>query len=53
MVRNDRRLDAVTERGGPALRRGPGTLALVFILFFCTSGGPYTIETLVHDVGPD
>jgi amino acid transporter len=34
------------------LRRGIGTLALVFILFFCTSGGPYTTETLIHSVGP-
>jgi amino acid transporter len=24
----------------------------VFVLFFCTSGGPYTTETLVHSVGP-
>src|SRR5581483_4845928 len=36
----------------PQLRRGVGTLALVFILFFCTSGGPYTTETLIHQVGP-
>jgi amino acid transporter len=36
----------------PPLRRGVGTLALVFILFFCTSGGPYTTETLIHSVGP-
>lgn len=34
------------------LRRGLGTLQLVFILFFCTSGGPYTTETLVHSLGP-
>ena len=34
------------------LARGVGTLALVFILFFCTSGGPYTTETLIHSVGP-
>ncbi len=34
------------------LRRGVGTVALVFILFFCTSGGPYTTETLIHEVGP-
>ncbi len=34
------------------LRRGLGTLALVSILFFCTSGGPYTTETLIHEVGP-
>src|SRR3954451_20925992 len=29
-----------------------GTLSLVFILYFSTSGGPHTTETLVHDVGP-
>src|SRR4051812_44860730 len=34
------------------LARGLGTLSLVFILFFCTSGGPYTTETLIHEVGP-
>jgi amino acid transporter len=34
------------------LPRGVGTLSLVFILFFCTSGGPYTTETLIHSVGP-
>jgi len=34
------------------LRRGVGTLSLVFILFFCTSGGPYTTEDLIHQVGP-
>jgi amino acid transporter len=34
------------------LARGVGTLALIFILFFCTSGGPYTTETLIHSVGP-
>src|SRR5205085_9898781 len=34
------------------LARGVGTLALVFILFFCTSGGPSTTETLIHSVGP-
>jgi amino acid transporter len=34
------------------LARGIGTLARIFILFFCTSGGPYTTETLVHSVGP-
>src|SRR5919204_3161954 len=35
-----------------SLTRGVGTVALVFILFFCTSGGPYTTETLIHSVGP-
>src|SRR5438128_8841138 len=34
------------------LPRGIGTVGLVFILFFCTSGGPYTTETLIHQVGP-
>ncbi len=34
------------------LVRGLGTLSLVFILFFCTSGGPYTTETLIRSVGP-
>jgi amino acid transporter len=34
------------------LARGVGTLALIFILFFCTSGGPYTTETLIHSIGP-
>ncbi|HEY2711041.1 MAG TPA: APC family permease [Chthoniobacterales bacterium] len=34
------------------LRRGVGTFSLVFILFFCTSGGPYTTETLIHSIGP-
>ena len=34
------------------LPRAIGTLGLVFILFFCTSGGPYTTETLIHTVGP-
>src|SRR5690242_20384911 len=34
------------------LPRGVSTLSLVFILFFCTSAGPYTTETLIHSVGP-
>jgi amino acid transporter len=34
------------------LPRGLGTVALVFILFFSTSGGPYTTETLIHSAGP-
>lgn len=34
------------------LSRSLGTLSLVFILFFTTSGGPYTTESLVHEVGP-
>jgi len=32
------------------LRRTLGTLSLVFILYFSTSGGPHTTETLVHEV---
>ncbi len=28
------------------------TLSLVFILYFCTSGGAFTTETLVTEVGP-
>src|SRR5579884_977976 len=39
-------------RLGTALRRTLGTVSLVFILFFTVSGGPYTTETLVHEVGP-
>ena len=35
-----------------SLRRGLGTVSLVFILFFCTSGGPFTTENLIHAVGP-
>lgn len=34
------------------LARSIGTFSLVFILFFTTSGGAFTTETLVHDVGP-
>jgi amino acid transporter len=29
-----------------------GTLSLVFVLYFSVSGGPFTTETLVHEVGP-
>ncbi len=35
-----------------ALTRSLSTLSLVFILYFSTSGGAYTTETLVHEVGP-
>jgi amino acid transporter len=35
-----------------SLPRRLGTLSLVFILYFTTSGGAYTTETLVHSVGP-
>jgi amino acid transporter len=34
------------------LTRSLTTLSLVFILYFCTSGGPFTTETLVASVGP-
>jgi amino acid transporter len=34
------------------LPRTIGTAGLVFVLFFSTSGGPYTTETLIHSVGP-
>ena len=34
------------------LKRSLTTLSLVFILYFCTSGGAFTTETLVHSVGP-
>ena len=34
------------------LARSVSTLSLVFILYFCTSGGAFTTETLVHSVGP-
>ena len=34
------------------LVRSISTLSLVFILYFSTSGGAYTTETLVASVGP-
>src|SRR5438105_14988371 len=34
------------------LRRTLTTLPLVFILYFSTSGGAFTTETLVREVGP-
>ena len=34
------------------LTRSVSTLSLVFILYFCTSGGAFTTETLVASVGP-
>jgi amino acid transporter len=34
------------------LQRSLGTVSLVFILYFTTSGGPFTTETLVKSVGP-
>jgi amino acid transporter len=38
--------------GRMTLRRSLSTVSLVFILYFCTSGGAFTTETLVHEVGP-
>ena len=34
------------------LQRSLGTLALVFVMYFNTSGGPFTTETIVREVGP-
>lgn len=34
------------------LARSVTTLSLVFILYFCTSGGAFTTETLVQSAGP-
>ena len=34
------------------LARSVSTLSLVFILYFCTSGGAFTTEALVQSVGP-
>jgi amino acid transporter len=34
------------------LKRSLGTISLVFILYFSTSGGPHTTESLVQGVGP-
>jgi amino acid transporter len=34
------------------IQRRLGTLALVFIMYFNTSGGPFTTEALVSEVGP-
>src|SRR6059058_4722300 len=34
------------------VQRSLGTLALVFVMYFNTSGGPFTTETLVREVGP-
>lgn len=42
----------IASTGPRKLPRSVSTVALVFILFFCTSGGPYTTETLIHSVGP-
>jgi len=35
-----------------SLKRSLGTLALVFVLYFNTSGGPHTTEGLVAELGP-
>src|SRR6478752_9078786 len=35
-----------------SLTRSLTTLSLVFILYFSTSGGAFTTETLVREVGP-
>jgi amino acid transporter len=37
---------------GMSLPRAVTTLSLVFILYFSTSGGAFTTETLVREVGP-
>jgi amino acid transporter len=42
----------VRQSSAMKLPRTLGTLALVFVLFFCTSGGAFTTETLVASVGP-
>ena len=34
------------------IQRTLGVVGLVFIMYFTTSGGPFTIETLVSEVGP-
>jgi amino acid transporter len=53
LISNSRSLAAhLTIERMQQLRRGVGTISLVFILFFSTSGGPYTTETLIHSVGP-
>ncbi|MGI9091621.1 MAG: APC family permease [Gemmatimonadaceae bacterium] len=39
-------------RANVSLRRTLTTLPLVFVLFFCVSGGAYSTETLVASVGP-
>jgi len=36
----------------PGLRRSLGTLSLVFVMFFNVSGGAFTLEGLVAEVGP-
>ena len=45
--------DPLPVPAGPAgIRRSLGTLSLVFILYFTTSGGSFTTETLIQAVGP-
>jgi amino acid transporter len=36
----------------PVLKRSLTVLSLVFVLYFTTSGGPFTTEGLVAEVGP-
>ncbi len=36
----------------PGLRRGLSTMALVFVMYFNTSGGAFSLEGLVAEVGP-
>ncbi|MBI5509088.1 MAG: APC family permease [Deltaproteobacteria bacterium] len=36
----------------PLLKRSLSTLALVFVMYFSVSGGPFTTEALVSEVGP-
>lgn len=38
--------------GGPGLRRSLTTLPLVFVVYFNVSGGAFTLEGLVAEVGP-
>ncbi len=40
------------EPGATRLSRGLGTLGLVFVMYFQVSGGPFTTEALVAEVGP-
>jgi amino acid transporter len=52
MASSNQRTVTVAPTNLQKLPRGVTTVALVFVLFFCTSGGPYTTETLIHSVGP-
>src|SRR6516165_3647852 len=44
--------ESMLNNAGMRVQRSLGTLALVFVMYFNTSGGPFTTETLVKDVGP-